>query len=315
VGGSWALGVLRALTDSGVCDPAASDVIVGTSAGSVIAALIGCRVAPGVMIQSLTGVVSAQEADDVVPVDMPDHVHRMLTNIPRPVPLPGNLRLAARALAQPRPRSVRTAAAALAPRGRGDLTPVGTLISELSGDPGWPEHPRTWMVALDFDSGRRVAFGAPGEPVVSIAQAVTASCSVPGLFPPQTIDGRRYIDGAALSVTNADLLAAEHLDEVVVVAPMAMQDGDPRRSAAARLDHRVRQHLTQRLRAEVAGLASAGTSVRVFAPTGEDLLAMGTNLFDASRRATVFETAVQTTASGLASENPNRRPADGIGVA
>lgn len=303
VGGAWALGVLRSLADTGAWDAAASEVIVGTSAGSVLAALIGCRVDPEVMVQTLTGVARAPGADDVGPVDVPDDVHRLLSHVPRPVPLPGNLRLAARALAQPCRGSVRTAAAALTPRGRGDLTPVGTLVAELCGDPGWPTSPRTWMVALDFDSGRRVAFGAAGEPAASIAQAVTASCSVPGLFSPVTIGARRYVDGGVVSVTNADLLVPEQLHEVVVVAPMAMRDQDPRRSAAARLDRRLRQRMTQRTMWEAARLAASGTSVRVFAPTGEDLAAMGTNLFDASRRCSVFETAVRTTTSLLTSED------------
>jgi NTE family protein len=268
------------------------------------------------MVQTLTGVSRPPGGDDVAAVDVPDHVQRALSDIPRPVLLPGNVRLAARALAQLRGRSIRTAAAALAPRGRGDLTPVGTLISEYCGDPGWRPLPRTWVVAMDFDSGRRVAFGAPGEPEATVAQAVTASCSVPGLFPPLAIGDRRYIDGGAVSVTNADLLMTEHLDEVVVVAPMATGGHDPRKSAAARLDHRVRQHATQRLTWEVARLASCGTSVRVFAPTGEDLIAMGTNHFDASQRGTVFETAVRTTTSLLTSEDPYRgRGADEVGVA
>jgi NTE family protein len=296
------MGVLSALAATDTCSADAADILVGTSAGSVLAALVGARVAPGVMVQTLIGGPVPSGPEDVAGTDLPDVVHSALSNIPRPVPLPGNLRLAARALALRRARSIRTAAAALTPRGRGDLTPVGNLVAEFCGDPGWATRPRTWMVAIDFDSGRRVVFGAPGEPVVPLAQAVMASCSVPGLFPPLTIGDRRYIDGAAGSVTNADLLATEHLDEVVVVAPMAMRDHDPRRSALARLDHRLRQHATQRLRWEVGRLAESGTSVRVFAPTAEDLSAMGTNLCDASRRATVFETAVRTTTSLLAAD-------------
>jgi NTE family protein len=303
VGGAWALGVLRSLADLGSWDAAASEVIVGTSAGSVLAALVGSRVDPQVMVQTLIGVARAPGAVEVGPADVPDDVHRVLSHLPRPVLLPGNLRLAARALAQPCRGSVRTAAAALSPRGRGDLSPVGTLVAELCGDPGWPTSPRTWLVALDFDSGRRVAFGAAGQPVASVAQAVMASCSVPGLFPPVTIGNRRYVDGAVVSVTNADLLVAEQLDEVVVVAPMAMQGDDPRRSAVARLDRRLRQRVTQRSLWEAARLTASGTSVRVFAPTGEDLAAMGTNLFDASRLGPVFETAVRTTTSLLTAED------------
>ncbi|MGY1739572.1 MULTISPECIES: patatin-like phospholipase family protein [unclassified Blastococcus] len=306
VGGAWALGVLRALEASGSWTPSSCEVVVGTSAGSVLAALIGSRVAPEVMVQTLTG-ASRPGGDGIAPDGVPDHVHRALTGIPRPLPLPGNLRLAARALARPGRRSVRTAAAALAPRGRGDLTPVGTLVSGFCGDPGWPVAPRTWLVAMDFDSGRRVVFGAEGEPVASVAEAATASCSVPGLFPPVVIGGRRYVDGGAVSVSNADLLVAEHLDEVVVVAPMATAQPDPRRSAAALLDARVRHHLTARLRWEVARLAADGTAVRVFAPTGEDLVAMGTSPFDASRRWTVYETAVRTTTAVLAAGDAGAR--------
>jgi NTE family protein len=306
--------VLRSLEDCGVWASAAPEVIVGTSAGSVLAALIGCRVAPEVMVQTLTG-VSRPPDDGAAPADLPDHVHRALSAIPRPVPLPGNLWLAARALAQPGRRSVRTAAAALAPRGRGDLTPVATMIGEFCGDPGWPASPRTWMVAMDFDSGRRVAFGAPGEPAPPVALAVTASCSVPGLFPPLLVEGRRYVDGGAVSVSNADVLVGEHLDEVVVIAPLAMQDADPRRSAAALLDHRVRHHRTQRLAWEVAQLASAGTRVRVFAPTGADLVVMGTRLFDPSLRWAAYETAVRSTTALLASEDPQRNRGTAVGVA
>jgi NTE family protein len=264
------------------------------------------------MVQTLTGAARAAGTLEVGPAGAPDDVHRVLSHVPRPVLLPGNLRLAARALAQPSRTSVRTAAAALSPRGRGDLSPVGALVAEACGDPGWPISPRTWLVALDFDSGRRVAFGAAGEPVASVAQAVMASCSVPGLFSPVTIGGRRYVDGAVASVTNADLLVGEELDEVVVVAPMAMRDEDPRRSAAARLDRRMRLRMSQRCRWEAARLAAAGTSVRVFAPTGEDLAAMGTNLFDAARRGTVLETAVRTTTSLLLAED---RRDDVTGVA
>ena len=317
VGGAWALGALAALADTEAFDPSAADVVVGTSAGSVIAALISHGVAPQVIVETLTGgSPGLRDSEEVAHADGPDEVHRVLVDIPRAVPIPGNLRLAARTLARPEGRSVWAAAAALAPRGRGDLAPVGNLIHQFCGERGWPGRPRTWLVAMDYDSGRRVVFGAPGEPVAALADAVMASCSVPGCFPPRYIDGRRYIDGGAVSVTNADLLTSERLDEVVVLAPMAMHDPSPHRSAAGRLDRRVRRYLTQRLRVEVAQLHAAGMTVRVLAPTSEDLDAMGTNSFDASRRRRVFETALHTTTSRLMGEGPaESRPDDATGVA
>ena len=316
VGGAWALGALCALADTEAFD-ASVDLVVGTSAGSVLAALISHRVAPEVMVQTLTGGASGPlpREGDARP-DQPDDVHLVLADIPRAVPIPGNLRLAARTLARPDRRSVWTAAAALAPRGRGDLAPVGDLIHEFCGDPGWSGRPRTWMVAMDYDSGRRVVFGAPGEPVASMADAVMASCSVPGYFPPRLIGDRRYVDGGAVSVTNADVLASEGLDEVVVLAPMAIHDPSPRRAAAGRLDRRVRRYLSQRLQVEVAQLLAMGMNVRVFAPTEEDLDVMGTNSFDASRRRRVFETALRTTTSRLEGQEPaESQPDDAAEVA
>jgi NTE family protein len=317
VGGAWTLGVLAALAETEGFDASVSDVVVGTSAGSVVAALIGSRVAPELIVATLTGGDSAAVGSvATATVDVPDQVQRSLGLLPRPAPVPGNLRLAARSVAQPTRRSVWTAAAALMPRGRGDLAPVGELVERFSGDEGWPDRPRTWLVAMDFDSGERVAFGAAGEPRPSMSEAVMASCSVPGVFPPRLIGNRRYIDGGAVSVTNADLLATEHLDEVVVLAPMAMHEPAARWSSAGGLERRVRRHHTRRLMAEVGRLGATGTNVRVFAPTTEDLAAMGPNSFDTSRRQRVFRTAVRTTTSRLVRTAPEgSRPDAAAGIA
>ena len=300
LGGAWALGVLCALQDVEGYDPAAQDVVVGTSAGSVLAALVAC----GVPLQEMVGRLSGgraevQGTEPVNALDVDDHVHRALSDVPLPIPFPGNLALAARSLGRPRRHTLMTAAAALAPRGRGVLAPVGELVAEFQAGRGWPERPRTWVVALDFDSGRRVVFGRPGAPAASLPEAVMASCAAPGYFPPVPIGTRRYVDGGGVSVTNADVLVRERLDEVVVVAPMALAAGDPRRGALARLDGGLRRYATGRLEREVGRLEAAGTRVRVFAPTREDLAVMGSYVMDAGRRSAVFEVGVRTTAALL----------------
>jgi NTE family protein len=299
LGGAWAIGALGALAEVEGYDATAVDVVVGTSAGSLLAAMISLAVSPEDVALRLTGSPAPEAGEQVTPFDVRDHVHRALDGVPRPVPLPGNLRLAARTLGRPDRHTAMTAAAGLAPRGRGDLTPIGELVEECGGGLGWPRRPRTWVVALDFDSGRRVVFGRPGAPEATLPEAVMASCAVPGFFRPAAIGGRRYVDGGAVSVTNADVLVHEHLDEVLVLAPLVAYDPDHPRSAGGSLEKGLRRLLARRLDREISRLAATGTADRVLAPGPEDLAVMGTNLRDAGRRRAVLETSLHTTARRL----------------
>lgn len=301
LGGAWAVGALCALGEVEGYDPAAVDIVVGTSAGAVLAAMIGCGVAPEAMTDRLSGMSNAaiDGTGPVNPFDVDDHVHAALGDRPRPTLLPGNLLLAVRTISRLHRHSLMTAAAGLAPRGRGSLAPVGELIADLAGDQAWPKTPQTWLVAMDFDSGRRVVFGRAGAPVVTLPEAVVASCAAPGFFPPVTIGARRYVDGGAVSVTNADVLLREQLDEILILAPMSMYERDHPLSATGWLERRFRGHLTRRLDVEVGRLTASGASVRVLGPTAVDLTGMGANVMDPRRRHAVFETALRTTRAQL----------------
>ncbi len=297
LGGAWAVAALCALSEVEGYEPTKSvDLVVGTSAGSVLAAMVGCGVSLDEMRQRLSGTTADDLAGTgpVNPFTVDDHVKVALGNIPRPVLAPGNLLLAARTVGLRHRYTIMTTAAALAPRGRGSLQPVTDLIADIAGDREWPHAPQTWIVAMDFDSGRRVAFGRADAPAVPLTQAVTASCAAPGYFPPVVIDGRRYVDGGAVSVTNADVVLREHLDEVLVLAPMAMFERDHPSGVIARLERRARRMWTRRLNIEVSRLAATGTKVRVFAPNAEDLHVMGSNVMNPARRREVFETGLRT---------------------
>lgn len=92
----------------------------------------------------------------------------------------------------------------------------------------WPGRP-TIVVAFELEGRRRVAFGTNGSPDTGLGSAVAASSAVPMVFQPVEIEGRRYVDGGIASGTSADLVlgADEPLDLVIVVAPMAAAETRP----------------------------------------------------------------------------------------
>ena len=62
-------------------------------------------------------------------------------------------------------------------------------------------------------------FGRAGAPAADLADAVAASCAIPGFYHPETIAGRRYVDGGIYSTSNPDLLRDEDLDLVICLNP------------------------------------------------------------------------------------------------
>src|SRR5256885_15339496 len=100
--------------------------------------------------------------------------------------------------------------------------------------PGWPRG-ETWIMAVDYRSGRGVAFGREGAPPAALHEAVVASCSIPGWYEPKLIDGQPYVDGGVCSSTSLDLLSRVDLDEVYVLAPMASYELDNPWHPAVRL--------------------------------------------------------------------------------
>jgi NTE family protein len=132
-----------------------------------------------------------------------------------------------------------------------------------------------------------------------LADAVMASCAIPGWFAPAEFGGHRYIDGGAWSATNLDLLAGLDLDEVYVIAPMVSFDLDHPRDVTARLERRWRVQVTKRCLQEAEKVRAAGTTVTILGPAPEDLEVMGGNAMDSSRRLRVLETSLQTTPQQL----------------
>ena len=126
---------------------------------------------------------------------------------------------------------------------------------------GWP--PSLRIAAVDAERGERIAFTAASG--VPLERAVAASRAIPSLQPPVPVGGRRCIDGAIGSATNADLALAVPARTVLVVTGVGArpEPGTPEPLWAAALDR------------EVAALEASGRRVIVLRPSAADRAAMG----------------------------------------
>ncbi|MEP6695550.1 MAG: patatin-like phospholipase family protein [Pseudonocardiales bacterium] len=305
LGFSWAVGALTALEQEHGFDARAVDYIVGTSAGSITAALLGCGVGVETMLRHQSGI--PVETDALIEYDYESDGGGALP--PMPGPGLGSVPLLIRSALHPFGVTRLAAMSAVLPRGRASLEPVRAIVSGIAGGSAWTDHPRAWVVAMDYATGRRTVFGRPGAPEAPLPDAVMASCAIPGWYAPVSIGGRRYVDGGACSSTSLDLLAGLGLDEIYVVAPMASFAPDQPWSVAARFERRFRQIVTRRLLRESEKVRAAGTDVIMLAPGPEDLTAIGANLMDPRRRERVLRISLRTSVEGLrdlaGGEQPN----------
>lgn len=298
LGYNWLVAAVNTWAEHTGADPRGVDLLVGTSAGSVVAAGLACGQAPGAMLRHLQG---EPDADD--PRVEWDHDRSLgtVTRSSRALRGIGSPALAGRVLRRPSQYPPVAALSAFIPSGRRDLGQLREVVARLAGCERWPALPRTWIMAMDFDLGRRVAFGAPQAPPASLPDAVVASCAVPWLYSPMHIDGRRYVDGGICSTASVDLLAGEGLDEVTVLAPLALDQPQPAGwHPLVRFERWMRRRTTDRLRREVAKLRATGTRVSVLTPDAAVLAEMGWNVMDPRRRHRVLEVALRSTAAAWA---------------
>ena len=298
LGAAWTVGALQAIEEVHGIDPREFDVIVGTSAGSVLGALVGA----GVSIEALR---DHQRGAPITEGPLAGYLwdYETATGGRRPsMPRlrgPGSVRLMASSLRHGLKMPPTAVLSAFMPVGNGSLERVGHLIDAITPFGEWSPHQALWIVAMDYEAGHRVVFGRDDAPPAPLADAVMASCAIPGWFEPVSIDSRTYVDGGAWSATSADVLAGQGLDEVYVVAPMVSFETDEPDSLLSRLERRWRGSVTRRCASEVEELREAGAAVTVLGPGREDLEAMGGNIMDGRRRLEVLETSLRTSRVAL----------------
>jgi NTE family protein len=237
---AWHTGVLHGMAAVGT-DVTDADFIVGTSAGATVTAQIGSglplaswyrqQAEPAFQNEELrpAGMSTAELWDTMI------RLHEEITD--------------------PVERRRRIGALALAAETVTEATRRAVIAGRLRGST-WPERAIA-TVAVDASSGDRRVFDAGSG--VELTDAVAASSAVPGVWPPVTIGGSRYVDGGVYSLCNADL-AAGH-EQVLVIAPMA----DPE------------------LDAQVELLRTTG-QVELLSPDEDSLAAFGTDPLDPAVR-------------------------------
>ena len=244
---SWITGLLAGLADAGQ-NVTGADVVVGTSAGANVAAQIGSglslaelfarQVDPARQSRELMAVVDWEKfAADIEP-----YTGRASTQAEYMISL-GRFALDADTVPEPER--------------------IAVIESRLPSR-DWPVRP-TKLTAVDCVSGELTVFDAASG--ISLVEAVAASSAVPGIWPPVTIGGRRYMDGGVRSADNADL--AEGFARVVVISPLGLDSPLP---------------TFMPLHEVLASLKDGGAAVTLISPDEASVAAIGTNALDPGTR-------------------------------
>lgn len=244
---AWETGLLKGLRDAGA-DVTGADLIVGTSAGSVV----GAQIATGVPLDELYGRqlqavnTATERAPDIGPLTEFFSAARSSSTQDWAKPTREVLAWIG--------EQARAAATRPSEENRLEVVMARLPIHD------WPER-RLLVTAVDTEDGSFVVWDRTSG--VALPLAVASSCAVPWIYPPVTINGRRYMDGGVRSTTNADVAAGYEV--VLIVAPMGAV-------------------MTAALDEEVAELREAGSAVDVISPDQAALDAIGPNPLDPARR-------------------------------
>jgi NTE family protein len=257
VGIAWEAGLLAGLEEQGV-ELGRADFILGTSAGS----FVGSQLAMGRKASEMAASILAET----------ERVNPAVAAGSRPSGPAPDLSFLFQKMSEARSgerdgQDVRREIGqfALEAKTMDEESFIRSFGRQLSGPQaeGWPERGYA-CTAVDAETGEFVLWNADSK--VGLARAVASSCSVPGVYPPITIKGRRYIDGGMRSGSNADLATGHEL--VVVVGLRTAGD--------AEMSARMRAPLEK----EMQVLRDGGACTELILPDDDCVAAFGPNLMD-----------------------------------
>lgn len=270
---AYLAGALMALREAGI-DPDSATLIVGTSAGAVVGALLRSGVAPELML------------DIVQRSGLSGRLRRL---VPRSAANLKDLFLRAWGTwfvlfrAAVRPRWRRGWLDDL-PSGYGEIEGWTAFRAQLADD--WPGPP-LWLIVFDLISGQRRVLGEGGDAgqAIAMADAVLASSAVPGVASPIDVGDQRLCDGGVHSSTNLDLALRGANGPIICIAPICYDPAQP----PALIWRLGRAPFQRKLRRELAQVRRAGRLLLLIAPSASDVRNIGANLLSTRRMSRVHE--------------------------
>jgi len=295
VGIAYHAGVVKALADAGL-DPAAADLVVGTSAGSVVGSILRSG-------HDLDQVWQLAH-DDVnpfmegAPFFRPEVVFSQGWRTPMGLArrVVGSGYVMQRSLVR---WPVVSPPPVLQRFYRGGLASVTEQRDEYARWTGeeWPDAP-LWLCTFDIVTGRRIVLGQRVDSRPALPDAMRASSAVPIMYPPVRFGRRLLVDGAVSSSTNLDVAVEAGAKLIIVAAPLAYDHDDP-----PALHLRItREYMDLKLRCEIKRAEKAGARVLVVRPNAEEAEVHGLNFLRAGGNAEAADLSHRSTRSALATQ-------------
>ncbi|MCP5027197.1 MAG: patatin-like phospholipase family protein [Actinomycetia bacterium] len=292
VGIAYHAGVLAALEEVAGIVPHEADLIVGTSAGSVVGAHIRMGRTTAELYELARAhpdVQAAERGDDMFQRAWRTPVGLVRRGI-------GSAFVIGRSLVRfPMPR-IPSELRSMFPGGFYAVDGDDPMLAERLPEE-WPQK-ALWLNAVDIRTGRRVVMGRSGHPHETLQQAVLASCAIPGWYQPVRIGGRTLVDGGVHSTTNLDLAAKAGCRFIVGSVPMGFDPAE--RHRPARLIGR--SFPNRSVEAEIVAARGQGAQVLLFRPTAAELPIHGPNGMRSSGLDLVAEAAYEAATERLSKD-------------
>lgn len=299
VGMAYIAGVLHALEQEAGLAVNNADLIVGTSAGSVVGAYLRAGWSTEDMwlmamdehpeLSRIGGGPDAAGSHDILTPAFRSPIDLMRRGI-------GSAYIAGRSVAGRVPVPMPGVLANLFPGGLFTMTEGRRRFhSELPAE--WPDRD-LYLCCVDINTGRRVVLGRKGSPDIDLRHGVMASAAIPGVYKPVRCGRMTLVDGGAHSSSNLDLAVKAGCDRIIGVVPMAYDTS----SAPSTINQLIRRWPARALANEAAFARRRGADVFLFRPSAEEVAMHGVNMMRVEGLDKVAKAAYESTCRALSTE-------------